>query len=59
MDWTMKNLIKIFNECGLPTVCKINLKSVDFLFVRFDMQQETYTPMTLYASTNIQVIQKL
>ena len=55
----MKNLIKIFNECGLPTVCKINLTSVDFLFVRFDMQQETYTPMTLYASTNIQVIQKL
>ena len=59
MDWTMKNLIKIFNECGLPTVCKINLKSVDFLFVRFDMQQETYTPMTLYASTNIKKKKKL
>ena len=39
-----KNLIKIFQECGLSIVCKINLTSVDFLDVHFDMNQETYTP---------------
>ena len=44
MDRTRKNLIKIFQECGLYIVCKINLTSVDFLNVRFDMKQETYTP---------------
>ena len=35
---------KIFQECGLSIVCKINLTSVDFLDVSFDMKQETYTP---------------
>ena len=44
MNRTRKNLIKIFQECGLSMVCKINLTSVDFLDVRFDMKQETYTP---------------
>ena len=39
-----KNLIKIFQECGLSIVCKINLTSVDFLDVHFDMKQERYTP---------------
>ena len=43
MDWTRKNVIKIFQECGLPIVCKINLTGVDFIDVRFDMKQETYT----------------
>ena len=44
MDRTRKNPIKIFQECGLSIVCKINLASVDFLDTRFDMKQETYTP---------------
>ena len=44
VDRTRKNLIKIFQEFGLPTLCKINLTSVAFLDVRFDRKQETYTP---------------
>ena len=44
MDRTRKNFTKIFQECCLSIVCKINLISVDFLDVRFDMKQETYTP---------------
>ena len=44
MDRTRKNLIKIFQECGISIVCKINLTSVDYLDVHFDMRQETYTP---------------
>ena len=44
MDQTRENLIDIFQECGLSIVCKINLTSVDFLDVCFDMKQETYTP---------------
>ena len=44
MDRTRKNLIKIFHECGLSLVCKINLTSVYYLDVRFDMKQGTYTP---------------
>ena len=30
MDRTRKRFIKIFQECGLFVVCKINLTSVDF-----------------------------
>ena len=44
MDWTRKNLIRIFQECGVSIVCKINVTSVDFLHVRFDMKQKTFTP---------------
>ena len=44
MDRTRKNFFKIFQECGLSIVLKINLTSVDFLDVRFDRKQETYTP---------------
>ena len=44
MDRTRKNIIKILQECGLLMVCKINLRSGDFLDVRFDIKQETYTP---------------
>ena len=44
MDWTRKNLIRIFQECGLSIVCKINLTSVDFLHVHFYMKQNTFTP---------------
>ena len=59
-----KNLIKIFQECGLSIVSKINLTSVDFLDVHFDMKQETYTPYrkpnnALYTSTNIQITHKI
>ena len=42
MDRTRKNLIKIFQECP-SIVCKINLTSVDFLDICFDMKQETCT----------------
>ena len=41
MDQASKNLIKIFQECGLSIVCKINSTSVDFLDVHFGMRQET------------------
>ena len=41
MDQTSKKLIKIFQECGLSIVCKINSTSVDFLDVHFGMRQET------------------
>ena len=58
MDRTRNNLIKIFQECGLSIVCKMNLTNVDFLDVRFAMKQGTYTPyrkpnsaVTLYTST--------
>ena len=44
MDRTRKNLITIFQECGLSRVCTINLTSVNFLGVCFDLKQETYTP---------------
>ena len=32
MDRTTKNLLKIFQECGLSIVCKINLTSVRCTF---------------------------
>ena len=41
MDQTSKNFIKIFQECGLSILCKINSTSVDFLGVHFGMRQET------------------
>ena len=44
MYQTRKCFIKIFQECGLSVVYKINLTSVNFLDVRFDLKQETYTP---------------
>ena len=44
MDWTRKNLIKIFQEWGLSIVYKINLTSADFSDVRFNVKQETYKP---------------
>ena len=44
MDRTRKNSVKIYQECGLSIVCKINLTSVDFLDGRFGMKQEIYTP---------------
>ena len=39
MDRTRKNLVKIFQECDLSIVCKINLTSAYFLNVRFDTLQ--------------------
>ena len=38
MDRIKKNLIKVFQECGLSIVCKIILINVDFLDVRFDLK---------------------
>ena len=45
MDQIRKNYIKIFQECP-SIVCKIDLTSVDFLDICFDMKQETYTSYT-------------
>ena len=42
MDKTRNSLIKVFQECGLSIVCKINLTSVDFFNVSFDIKQGTY-----------------
>ena len=44
MNRIRKNVIQIFQECGLSIVCRINLTSVDFYDVHFDMKQEIYTP---------------
>ena len=38
MDRTRKNIIKILQECGLSMICKINLRSGDFLDVRFEVR---------------------
>ena len=65
MDRTWKSFIKIFQECGLSVVYKINLTSVNSLDVRFDMKQGTYTPYrnpnshpihSNHSPTNIQII---
>ena len=38
MDRTRKNIIKILQECGLSMICKINLRSGDFLDVCFEVR---------------------
>ena len=37
-------IIKVFKECGLNIVIKMNLKTVDFLDVRFNLTNSTYEP---------------
>ena len=60
MVQTRENLINISQECGLSIACKINLTSVDFLDVRFDTKQETYTPYKkLLASFSIHFVEPL
>ena len=44
MDRKRKQLIKIFKECGLSVVVQVNLKTVDFLDVHFDLNNGTYKP---------------
>ena len=39
-----KRIIKIFKDCGLNIAIKMNLKTVDFLDVRFDLVNNTYQP---------------
>ena len=39
-----KRIIKIFKYCGLNITIKMNLKTVDFLDVRFDLVNNTYQP---------------
>ena len=39
-----KRVIKIFKDCGLNITIKMNLKTVDFLDVRFDLINNTYRP---------------
>ena len=54
MDRTRKNFIKIFQECGLSIICKINLTSVDFLDEHFDLKHTHHIEnptMTLHTST--------
>ena len=39
-----KRIIKIFKDCGLNITIKMNLKTVNFLDVRFDLVNNTYQP---------------
>ena len=39
-----KKVINIFKECDLSITSKVNLKFVDFLDVRFNLEKETYEP---------------
>ena len=43
-DRKRKSITKVFNECGLSITCEINKKIVDFLDVRFDLNDQTYEP---------------
>ena len=40
-DQKRKNIIKIFKECGLSITCEINKKVVDFLDVRYNLNDQT------------------
>ena len=39
-----KRIIKIFKDCGLNVTIKMNLKTVIFLDVRFNLVKNTYQP---------------
>ena len=43
-DRERKTIIKIFKECGLSITCQVNKKIVDFLDVRFNLNEQTYEP---------------
>ena len=43
-DRKRKNIIKIFKECGLSIICEANKKMVDFLDVRFNLNNQTDEP---------------
>ena len=40
-DQKRKSIIKIFKECGLSITCEVNKKIVDFLDVRFNLNEQT------------------
>ena len=39
-DRKRKNIIKIFKECGLSITCEVNKENVDFLDVRFNLNDQ-------------------
>ena len=39
-----KRTIKIFKDCGINITIKMNLKTVNFLDVRYDLVNNTYQP---------------
>ena len=39
-----KRINKMFKDCGLNITIKMNLKTVDFLDVHFDLVNNTYQP---------------
>ena len=43
-DRKRKNIIKIFKECGLSITCEVNKKIIDFLDVRFNLNDQTCEP---------------
>ena len=43
-DRKRKSIIKIFKECGLSITCEVNKNIVDFLDVRFSLNEQTYEP---------------
>ena len=43
-DSTRKEIIKIFKECGLNIVIRVNLTVVNFLDVTFNIRKGTYMP---------------
>ena len=43
-DRKRKSITKVFKECGLSITCELNKKIVDFLDVRFNLNDQTYEP---------------
>ena len=43
-DRKRKKIIKTFKECGLSITCEISKKIVDFLDLRFNLNDKTYEP---------------
>ena len=43
-DRKRKSITKVFKECGLSITCEVNKKIVDFLDVRFNLNDQTYEP---------------
>ena len=39
-----KLIVKIFKQCGLATTIKCNLKTVNFLDITFDLQNNVHKP---------------
>ena len=39
-----KQIVKVFEDCGLSITLKFNLKSLDFLDVTFDLVKDIYKP---------------